>query len=186
MPNAEDTLLKLLLDRDNGLKVLDDSVPPRLLSCRYIRPGDPSIGTIYSNDDLDRTSTLWILKHPTPLEKEPMLPAPMVVIGPARGGPVTQAIGYGAGTTEIQTVIEIRILTRNVDESQEGWTLDGDRARRRISAGIRSIIQQNSGNPTGSGDFLYMILEGPSSDSDTQDPNPLYRSAFTVTFDWLE
>jgi hypothetical protein len=114
---------------------------------------------------------------------------PQVIIGPTR--PIsTKNITIGSQPLiEIHRKVEVRVVTRDWDSGELGFTLDGDNTRNKIDTQIRTIIENNLSNPDGTGQFWYALPLDPSPQSDTvasPEPIPLYVTANQIEVAWFE
>lgn len=135
-------------------------------------------------------SLIYVKQNPYPYEKDETGkivwsgPQPLVMVGPRRGTTIAQAIGYK--WSEVHSSVEIRILTRDWDLNEQGFTLDGRTTRTKILEAIKALVKTNAGNPDGQGTFNYMRISDAGKDSDIPEPNPLYITALGVEMVWLE
>lgn len=114
---------------------------------------------------------------------------PQIIIGPTKTISTKNLIIGSNPLMEIHRSVQVRVLTRDWDAQELGFTLDGDNTRSKLDSSIRSIIEANLSNPDGTGAFWYVVVNDVGTQSDTvQSPEaiPLYRTAIQIEVAYFE
>lgn len=110
-------------------------------------------------------------------------PKPQVIVGPMRPGRRTP-LTIGKPWYEIDDVVEVRIVCRNWDSNELGFTLDGAKARANLVTAIAQVMATNYANPDGAGNWQWIRLQNNGSDDDkTPDPQTgvnVYKTTLNV------
>jgi hypothetical protein len=130
-----------------------------------------------------------VIVQKEPYAQELAGPSPKVIVGPVRPLISKNLIVGENPFMEIHRKVEVRVLTRDVDLSDQGFTLDGDNTRSKLLDNIRQIVELNHKNPDGLGTYDHIVVLDAGQDSDTitsPEPNPLYRTAMQIEVVWFE
>lgn len=130
-----------------------------------------------------------VIVQKEPYAQELAGPSPKVIVGPVRPMLAKNLIIGANPFMEIHRKVEVRILTRDIDMNDQGFTLDGDNTRSKLLDNIRAIVELNHKNPDGLGTYDHILVQDPGQDSDTvtsPEPINLYRTAMQIEVVWFE
>jgi len=153
-----------------------------------------SVTTTPNTDVLNTTSPLIIVAmDPYPPEAQGFLP--QVIIGDANDKSVEHFYGVLNGYNSLITrTVEIRVLSRDIDQNMLGFISTGNNTRLKIVRNIRDIVRQNASDPDGTHVFGPLVYTNTSqSDVPTGasyktklQAVPLYVSTLKFDVTWME
>jgi len=122
----------------------------------------------------------YIILEKAPYAQEGAGEKPQVIVGP-RKPPIRRPISLPPIWYEIDDPVRVRIITRNWDGGDFGFTLDGSAARYKVITSIVSILNANFTNPDGTGTWTWIRPMDNGTDSDENpEGTHLYRTDITI------